>query len=48
MDYTAQPTAIIDHGARIGPGTRIWHWVHVCAGADIGSGCSPGQNVRQP
>ena len=38
-------TAIIDAGAVIGEGTRIWHWVHVCSGARIGKGCSFGQNV---
>jgi UDP-2-acetamido-3-amino-2,3-dideoxy-glucuronate N-acetyltransferase len=43
--YTAHDTAIIDPGARIGADTRIWHWVHVCAGARIGRGCSLGQNV---
>jgi UDP-2-acetamido-3-amino-2,3-dideoxy-glucuronate N-acetyltransferase len=45
MDYTAHDTAIIDAGAQIGAGSRIWHWVHVCAGARIGRGCSLGQNV---
>ena len=45
MDYTAHPTAIVDKGARIGAGTRIWHWTHVCAGAVIGARCSLGQNV---
>jgi len=45
MAYTAHPTAIIDDGAQIGEGTRIWHWVHVCSGAKIGKGCSLGQNV---
>ena len=39
------PSAIVDSGARIGAGTRIWHWVHVCAGAVIGEKCSLGQNV---
>jgi UDP-2-acetamido-3-amino-2,3-dideoxy-glucuronate N-acetyltransferase len=39
------PSAIVDAGAQIGPGTRIWHWVHVCSGAVIGQGCSFGQNV---
>jgi UDP-2-acetamido-3-amino-2,3-dideoxy-glucuronate N-acetyltransferase len=29
----------------IGPGARIWHWTHVCAGAVIGENCSLGQNV---
>ncbi len=42
---TVHPTAIVDDGAAIGEGTRIWHWVHVCAGARIGRGCSLGQNV---
>jgi UDP-2-acetamido-3-amino-2,3-dideoxy-glucuronate N-acetyltransferase len=39
------PTAIVDEGATIGDGTRIWHWVHVSARAVIGAGCSLGQNV---
>jgi UDP-2-acetamido-3-amino-2,3-dideoxy-glucuronate N-acetyltransferase len=39
------PTAIVDAGARIGRGTHIWHWVHVCGGAVIGEDCSFGQNV---
>jgi len=43
--YIAHPSAIVDAGAQIGAGTRIWHWVHVCAGARIGERCSLGQNV---
>src|SRR5262245_33308603 len=39
------PTAIIDDGAIIGQGTRIWHFSHVSAGARIGSDCTLGQNV---
>ncbi len=39
------PTAIVDAGAEVGAGTRIWHWVHVSGGARIGTGCSLGQNV---
>lgn len=42
---TIHPTAIIDEGAQIGSGSRIWHWVHVCSGARIGKGVSLGQNV---
>ena len=42
---TIHPTAIVDAGATIGDGTRVWHWVHICAGARIGAGCSFGQNV---
>jgi len=38
-------TAIVDDGAQIGEGSRIWHWVHVCGGAKIGKGVSLGQNV---
>jgi UDP-2-acetamido-3-amino-2,3-dideoxy-glucuronate N-acetyltransferase len=45
MSYTAHPTAIVDVGARIGSGTKIWHFTHVCSGAAIGAGCSLGQNV---
>lgn len=43
--YTVHPSAIVDDGAVIGAGSRIWHWVHVCAGARIGKGVSLGQNV---
>ncbi len=42
---TVHETAIVDAGASIGEGTRIWHWTHVCAGARIGADCSLGQNV---
>jgi UDP-2-acetamido-3-amino-2,3-dideoxy-glucuronate N-acetyltransferase len=38
-------TAVVDHGATIGPGSRIWHFTHVCEGAEIGAGCTLGQNV---
>ncbi len=38
-------TAVVDDGARLGNGTRVWHFVHVSAGAKIGAGCSLGQNV---
>ena len=42
---TIHETALVDKGAIVGEGTRIWHWVHVCVGANIGKGCSLGQNV---
>ena len=45
MTYWAHDSAIIDDGATIGEGTKIWHWVHICAGAVIGQDCSFGQNV---
>lgn len=45
MSVTIHPSAIVDGGAKIGDGSRVWHWVHVCGGASIGEGCSLGQNV---
>jgi UDP-2-acetamido-3-amino-2,3-dideoxy-glucuronate N-acetyltransferase len=45
MNYKVHDTAIVDEGAIVGKDTRIWHWVHVCAGARVGEGCSLGQNV---
>ena len=45
MVYSVHPTAIVDEGATIGKGTKIWHWTHICAGARIGEDCSFGQNV---
>jgi len=43
--YWAHPTAIVDRGATIGAGTKIWHFCHVMAGARIGAHCVLGQNV---
>lgn len=45
MAVTIHPTAIVDVGAQIGDGSRVWHWAHICSGARIGKGCSFGQNV---
>ena len=45
MSVLIHPSAIVDDGATIGEGTRIWHFVHVCGGARIGKDCSLGQNV---
>lgn len=45
MTYSKHDSAIVDEGAQIGEGSRIWHFVHVCAGACIGKGVSLGQNV---
>ena len=45
MKYYKHESAIVDDGARIGEGSKIWHFVHVCAGAEIGEKCSLGQNV---
>ncbi|MCW8905849.1 MAG: acetyltransferase [Sedimenticola sp.] len=45
MNYSVHQSAIVDEGATIGEGSRVWHFVHVCAGAKIGRNCSLGQNV---
>ncbi len=44
-NYTVHPSAIIDDGAQIGDGCRIWHFVHVCGNAQLGRNISLGQNV---
>lgn len=43
MSIFIHPTAVVDDGAQIGDGTKIWHFCHVMAGARIGEQCSFGQ-----
>ena len=38
-------TSVIDEGAEIGAGTKIWHFSHIMTGARIGEGVTIGQNV---
>ena len=45
MNYWAHETAIVDEGAQIGAGSKVWQWVHICGGAQVGKGVSLGQNV---
>lgn len=45
MSHYQHPSAIVDEGAQIGEGSRVWHFVHICGGARIGQGVSLGQNV---
>ncbi len=45
MPPSIHDTALVDEGAVLGDGTRVWHWAHVCAGARIGRDCVLGQNV---
>ncbi|NWF96948.1 MAG: N-acetyltransferase [Candidatus Thorarchaeota archaeon] len=39
------PLAVVDEGAKIGDGTRIWHFAHVRGSAKIGTGCNIGKDV---
>jgi dTDP-4-amino-4,6-dideoxygalactose transaminase/acetyltransferase-like isoleucine patch superfamily enzyme len=39
------PTAEVEDGASIGPGTKVWHLVHVRGTAGIGANCTIGRNV---
>ncbi len=43
--YFAHQSAFVDEGAKIGLGTRIWHFCHIMPKSVIGAGCNLGQNV---
>jgi UDP-2-acetamido-3-amino-2,3-dideoxy-glucuronate N-acetyltransferase len=43
--YYKHESAVVDAGAVIGEGTKIWHFTHVSAGARIGHRCVIGQGV---
>ena len=43
--HYVHPTAIVDPGAELGEGTKIWHFAHVSGGARIGRKCIFGQNT---
>lgn len=45
MNIFIHPTAVIDEGALIGAGTRIWHFTHLMPGCQLGRNCNIGQNV---
>jgi len=45
MPVEIHPSAIVDAGAQLGEGTRVWHFAHVSPGARIGKACSLGQGV---
>lgn len=44
-EYFAHETAVIDDGAQIGKGTKIWHFSHIYSDCEIGERCIMGQNV---
>ncbi len=39
------PTAVVDKTAKIGEGTKVWHFVHVRENAEIGRNCVLGHSV---
>jgi UDP-2-acetamido-3-amino-2,3-dideoxy-glucuronate N-acetyltransferase len=43
--FFSHSTAIVDGEAKIGAGSKIWHFSHVMAGAELGEKCNIGQNV---
>ena len=43
--FFVHPSSIIDEGAVIGAGTKIWHFCHLMPGCRIGKDCNIGQNV---
>lgn len=45
MEYYSHPTAVIDEGAQIGSGSKVWHFCHIMPRARIGQACNLGQNV---
>ena len=44
-DFFAHPSAVVSPEAKIGTGTKIWHFCHVMPGAELGRNCNLGQNV---
>lgn len=44
MSAYIHPTAVVDEGAKIGEGTKVWHFCHIEGTAKVGVGCSIGQN----
>jgi UDP-2-acetamido-3-amino-2,3-dideoxy-glucuronate N-acetyltransferase len=44
-DVYVHPSSVVDDGARIGEGTKIWHFSHIMSRATIGQRCNIGQNV---
>ncbi|MBL7743619.1 MAG: N-acetyltransferase [Chitinophagaceae bacterium] len=44
-DFFVHPSSVIDEGAQIGKGTKIWHFCHLMPGCKVGERCNIGQNV---
>ena len=45
MQTHIHTTAVVDEGAVIGDGTKVWHFSHIMPNATIGKNCVLGQNV---
>ena len=45
MNSLIHPLAVVEDGAEIGDGTRVWHWAHVRKGACVGTRCTIGKSV---
>lgn len=45
MNYFKHPTAEVSSKAKIGKGTKIWHYVQIREGAKIGKDCILGKGV---
>jgi len=46
VEYFLHESSYVDEGAKIGKGTKIWHFCHIQSSAEIGENCSLGQNVN--
>ncbi len=44
-DVFIHPKAVVDDGAQIGNGTKVWHFAHVRGTAKIGENCIIGKGV---
>jgi acetyltransferase-like isoleucine patch superfamily enzyme len=44
-DVFIHPLAVVDEGAQIGEGTKVWHFAHIRGSAKIGGGCIIGKDV---
>lgn len=44
--FFVHESSVVDDGAKIGEGTKVWHFCHIQTGAQIGNNCSLGQNVN--
>jgi acyl-[acyl carrier protein]--UDP-N-acetylglucosamine O-acyltransferase len=45
VDVFIHPLAVVDEGAQIGEGTKVWHFAHIRGSAKVGSGCIVGKDV---